>query len=67
MEQRKPELKVFDTLQAADAGDVAFYSAMSPRERLNMVLELSARDWGDSDEAVEGHPRFYRVVELDLH
>ncbi|MCP3994516.1 MAG: hypothetical protein GY722_05550 [bacterium] len=67
MEQRKLELKVFETLQDADASDVVFYSAMAPRERLNMVLELSARYWGDSDEAVERHPRFHRVVELDLH
>ena len=67
MEQRKLELRTFDSLQEADADDVAFYSAMAPRERLNLVLELSARYWGDADEAIEGRPRFHRVVELDLH
>lgn len=66
MAQKKRELKVFDFLEEADADDVAFYSAMSPRERVNLVLELSARYWGDADEAVEGRPRTYRVVELDL-
>lgn len=67
MEQRKLELKVFDSLKEADAADTAFYSAMAPQERLNLVLELSARYLEDADEAVEGHPRFCRVVELDLH
>ncbi len=69
MEQRKLEAKVFHSLQEADADDTAFYSAMAPQERLNLVLELSARYLGDADEdeAVEGRPRFCRVVELDLH
>ncbi len=66
MEQRKLELRVFDSLQETDADDVVFYSAMAPRERLNLVLELSARYWGGADEAVERRPRLYRVVELDL-
>ncbi len=64
MEQRKLELRVFDSLQEADADDVVFYSALAPRERLNLVLELSARYWEGTDEAVERHTR---VVELDLH
>ena len=67
MERRKLELRVFDSLQEADADDTAFYSAMTPQQRLNLVLELSARYWKDADEAVERHPRLYRVVELDLH
>ncbi len=65
MEQKKLELRVFDSLQEADEDDVAFYSAMTPQQRLNLVLELSARTWGEADEAVEGRPRAYRAVELD--
>jgi len=66
MDRSKLEVKVFDSLQEADADDVAFYAAMAPRERLNLVLELSVGYWGDADEAVARRPRFYRVVELDL-
>ncbi len=66
MKPKKLELRVFQSLEDADNHDIAFYSAMEPQERLNLALELSERYWGESDEAAEGRPRVYRVVELGL-
>ncbi len=66
MKSDNRELRVFQSLEEADRHDIDFYSAMEPQERLNLALELSERYWGEWDEAVEGRPRVYRVVELGL-
>ena len=64
MKRRK--LEIFESHEAADAADAAYYASLTPQERLDLVLELSADFPEDEDEADEGRQRVYRVVELDL-
>ena len=65
MKSRK--IEVFDSHQAADEDDVAFYSSLTPQQRLDMVLELSASSKeGQADASRDGRSRIYRVVELEL-
>lgn len=61
-----PAIRVFDSLAAADADDVAYYSSMKPQQRLDLVLELSDGPEENEDACRERHSRVYRVVELEL-
>lgn len=60
------QIKVFESHAAADADDAEYYASLTPQQRLDLVLELSARFQKDSDAAVERRSRVYRVVELEL-
>ena len=62
-------IRVFDNFADADAADRAQYAAMTPQERLDIVLELSARHRSDehnteASEDSERLARVYRVTEL---
>jgi len=59
------EARVFDDFGAADEADRAHYAAMTPDERLALVLELSYRHREEHGEASEGLARVYRVTDLD--
>lgn len=60
----KREIQVFASFEEADAADDAFYAALSPQERLDLLLDLIAAQREASGEATEGFARIYRVVEL---
>lgn len=49
--------------EAAEAERRA-YAALSPQERLDLLLEMLSETWTDDDEATAGLQRVYRVVEL---
>jgi hypothetical protein len=59
------DARVFDAFSEAEKADRAQYAAMSPDERLALVLELAYRHREDQSEAAEGLARVYRVDELD--
>ena len=60
MEKR---VRVFDNFDDADAADARRDAAMTPAERLNIVIEL--RDRRHPDAAEQGLARVCRVVELE--
>lgn len=62
-------IKVFDSHEAADEDDVSFYSSLTPQQRLDMVLQLSAacqKEEEQDNASREGCHRVYRVIELEL-
>jgi len=60
----KREARVFDDFDAADEATRAQYAAMSPEERLAVVVELGFRHREDEGETAPRLARVYRVVEL---
>ena len=54
---------VFANFEDADEADARHDAAMSPQERLNIVIEL--RDRRHPDAAQQRLARVYRVVELE--
>lgn len=56
--------RVFDTLQAADAGDRAYYASLTPAERLDVLLDLIVHYRESVGETAERFERVHRVVEL---
>ena len=59
------DAKVFDSFPEAESASRAQYAAMTPEERLALVLELFWREQEDRDEAPARLARVYRVVELE--
>ena len=47
----------------ADKADAAFYRSLTPRERVDILLEMIAQEMPD-DEAERRLARVYRIVEL---
>jgi hypothetical protein len=56
-------VSVFGNFEDADEADARHDAAMSPEERLNIVIEL--RDRRHPDAAQQRLARVYRVVELE--
>ena len=63
----RPSIRIFDSHDAADSDDAAYYSSLKPQQRLDLVLELSAGPEEDEgkDASRERHSRVCRVVELE--
>jgi len=57
-------LRVFSSFREAEQADRAFYASLSPQERLEMLLDLVARQRESMGEAAQRLERVYRVVEL---
>jgi hypothetical protein len=55
---------VFSSFEEADRADVEYYAALSPEERLSVLLDLVSRYRESLGEAAEGFERVHRVVEL---
>lgn len=55
----------FESLQDADEAEDAYYAALSPDERLDILLEIVARGNEGAGEAAEGFARVHRVTELE--
>jgi hypothetical protein len=58
------EVHTFDSFAAADDADLAYYRALTPKERLDVLLELVARFRESLDEAEQRFARVHRVVDL---
>ena len=56
-------IRVFSSFKEADQADEAYYSALSSQQRLNIALELIARQRENQGEASQRFERVYRVVE----
>ena len=57
-------LRVFDSCEAAEEADRDDYASLSPRECLDLTLELMVRYRETFSEDPERLERVYRVVEL---
>jgi hypothetical protein len=57
-------LRVFSSFEDAEDADMAFYASLTPRERLEILLDLIQRQQESRLEAPAGFERVYRVVEL---
>ena len=57
-------LRVFSSFREAEQADRAFYASLSPQERLDLLLDLVARQRESMGEATQRLERVYRVVEL---
>jgi len=57
-------LRVFSSFREAEQADWALYASMSPQERLDVLLDLVARQRESMGEAAARLERVYRVVEL---
>ena len=58
------QLRVFDSFEEAEEADHRYYASLTPRERVDLVLDLVARYWESKGEATGRLERIYRVVEL---
>ena len=56
--------EVFGSFQEAEEADRAFYAAMTPQQRLDLLLDLVAAERESLDETEQRFERVYRVVEL---
>ena len=54
-------LRHFDSFRTAEAADIEEEHAMSPEERIAVVLELRARVYPDA--AQQGFARVYRIAD----
>jgi hypothetical protein len=58
------KVAIFHSLKDADDADIAYYAALTPEERLTILLELISRHGEMCGDAAEGFERVHRVVEL---
>lgn len=56
-------IRVFNSFEEADAADAEEDRAMTPAQRVEMVLELQARIYPDA--AQQGFARIYRVTQRE--
>ena len=56
-------LRVFDSLEEADAADAVSRAQMTPQQRVGIFFELRERAHPDAFE--QGLARVYRVLELE--
>lgn len=61
MERR---IEVFEGAEAADEADSAYYASLTPRERVDMLLELVERHRESLGEAAARFERVCRVAQL---
>lgn len=57
-------VQVFTSFDDAERADSEYYRSISPKERLNIALELAARYRASLGEAAERFERVHRIVEL---
>jgi hypothetical protein len=57
-------LQVFRSFEDADEADEAFYAALTPRERVDILLDIIAAYRESLGEAAERLERVCRVIEL---
>lgn len=57
--------RVFDTPEAADRADDAYYASLTPEARVDLLLELVARYRESLGEADQRLARVCRVVDLE--
>jgi hypothetical protein len=57
-------VRIFDRFEDADAADAAHYAALSPAERLDVLLDMIARYRESLGGAATRFERVHRVVEL---
>jgi hypothetical protein len=58
------ELSVYPSFEAAERADDEYYAALSPQERLTILLDIIAAHLESTGEASERLERVYRVTEL---
>ncbi len=56
-------IRKFATFEEAEAADRAYYRALTPGERLAIMLDMIYPEGGDAASA--GFERAYRIVKLD--
>ena len=56
-------IRVFDTLEEADAADALSCAQMTPQQRADIFFEL--RERAHPDASKHGFARVYRVLELE--
>ena len=54
-------VQVFQSFAEADAADRAYYLSLTPKERVDILLELVRRSQGDPPPRLE---RVYRIIKL---
>jgi len=54
-------LRTFDSFEAAEAADIEEDLAMTPEQRVAIVLELQSRIYSDADR--QGFERVYRITQ----
>ena len=58
-------VRIFDSFAESDEADKAYYHSLSPKERLDILLELNRRCWDEADaETGPRLARVYRIIEL---
>jgi|CXWL01.1.fsa_nt_gi hypothetical protein len=58
-------LQVFASHEEAEKADRAFYASLTPNQRVDLLLDLVARERESMGEAGERLERVSRVVELE--
>jgi hypothetical protein len=58
------KVQVFSNHAEAAAADRAYYRALSPEQRLDLLLDIVRQHRESEDEAAARFERVYRVVEL---
>lgn len=57
-------LQTYSNFEEAEAADSRYYASLTPQQRLDIVLDLTARYRESFGEAAQRFERVYRVVEL---
>ncbi len=63
MSDTRKVFKKFNSFAAADEEDKRYYRALSPAQRINILLALIIQHQ-QSDEPTKGFARVYRVIKL---
>jgi len=63
----EPMARKFRTFEEADQADRAYYRALSPSERVRIVLELMERSKAFYDDPPQGLERVCRIIKLSQH
>jgi hypothetical protein len=59
----EPVVRKFKSFEEADEADATYYRSLTPKERLDILLEL-VRRMQPRDEAERRLKRVYRIIEL---
>ena len=57
--------RIFRSFAEAEQADAAYYKSLTPRERVELVLETVAQAY--PDEMEQRSPRVYRIIKLSEH
>jgi hypothetical protein len=60
----KREVQKFNSFSDAEDADVRYYRSLTHQQRLDLLLELIARQNETDDEAAKGFARVCRVIAL---